>query len=1071
MAKIYQAGGGGRKRRGFKGTKVPESTAIEQQTRITLQGMQRVKDEIRSQQDQISRSRSIQQNIQENILSGNVRQARENVRIIENANLRDYKTKVLSLEADKARKSFEQKQQEELMNLIPKAVQTVGQIDQLRRKSAATFVKSKTAALGFLSQAQQDEYFSKISQLKKGERLYWWAQQEGVDPETQNAYEGIRKGYRAIIRQSNTLSDRLKDPTYIKGIEGQVEAKLQSLGKKNELAKITEAKNRLATSDPRFDSDDKEALIRYNSYLQKAAFDGLVGAYQTDFIAHSGRGLIIDHFNLERSDINAHFQDSAGSKEREVFTDRFVYDLKANIGDTLKDTQLEINPSTKKPFASGLEALILPGNTADNMKWTMDILDKASRTGYIVHAGGKSRMKFGQTELDAIGKQMVHGGRERFDSAFDKRFAQFQKNINAKWQLDRNKREIQGFTLGADIAQKITDRRKQGIPVDDVYVAGLYQQAKQTMGGISTDEEQKWFEAARSAYVFSGDPPPYGNEILRGSLRGISPERADKLGIATTASQGKMLRGLAEIHFNKEWQERITGLLNQIQAWGNNPNERNKDGYLPNNSSVAVRNKSESRLFSRIREILLKKDNDLTGIQALEVAFGELDKDFKKGEGLFSLKQKDGKVIEHSGRGYNWPPDVVKVDQQLDALEEKFIADKNLLFKDGSLDDALVDATVRSAQFGDRIPQALRTLKRLYPRLSMPQLQATIIHHHARETGLTDDSGNMIMPGYHGFIQAGMPSVESERIFNDGTPSGGLADQEQVKNLSNRYNVPKKDLKLVIAESQMNPEVGAKYLESELRWDAIDVGEGWTLATDFLGKPLHETPIREVMQLPNFETSLGITNDDLMHSIKEGTINLDNFVDAETHEKIFRDKQAEENNKFYLEGSFSDRPFLGDRFAREMYTTSPFYRPSLRGDIQREWEQDLNTVKDSLDSLVKGTKFLQKEHDRVTDPSGFKEKTYQATQLKAQKVYTAYKNRLEEQSKQFDEDLKKNVAISKKRKEQLKKSFKEIWQYVITPPEQEIMEALGNELDNYDIDINYLDKAVLTNFVNVLEAK
>ena len=67
--------------------------------------------------------------------------------------------------------------------------------------------------------------------------------------------------------------------------------------------------------------------------------------------------------------------------------------------------------------------------------------------------------------------------------------------------------------------------------------------------------------------------------------------------------------------------------------------------------------------------------------------------------------------------------------------------------------------------------------------------------------------------------------------------------------------------------------------------------------------------------------------------------------------------------------------------------------------------------------------------------------------------------------------LKKNVAISNRRKEQLKKSLKDIWQYVITPPEQEIMEALGNELVNYDMDINYFDKGVLTQFVNVLEAK
>ena len=1058
MAKIYQAGGGGRKRRGFKGTKVPESTAIEQQTKITLQGMQRVKDEIRSQQDQISRSRSIQQNIQEGILSGNVRQARENVRIIENANLRDYKTKVLSLEADKARKSFEQKQQEELMQLIPKAVETVGQIDQLRRKSAATFVKSKTASLGFLSQAQQDEYFSKISQLKRGERLSWWAQQEGVDPETQNAYEGIRKGYRAIIRQSNTLSDRLKDPTYIKGVEGKVDAQLQALGKKKELAKINEAKNRLATSDPRFDSDDKEALIRYNSYLQKAAFDGLVGAYQTDFIAHSGRGLIIDHFNLERSDINAHFQDSAGSKEKDVFTDKFVYDLKANIGDTLKDTQLEINPSTKKPFSSGLEALILPGNTADNMKWTMDILDKASRTGYIVHAGGKSRMKFGQTELDAIGKQLVHGGRERFDSAFDKRFAQFQKNINAKWQQDQNKRDVQGFTLGADIAKKITDRRKQGIPVDDVYVAGLYQQAKQTMGGISSDEEQKWFEPARSAYVFGGDPPPLAGEILRQSLRGISPERADKLGIATTVSQGKMLRGLADIHFDKEWQEKITGLLDQIQAWGNNPNERNKDGYLPNNSSVAVRKKSEHKLFSRIRELLLKKDNELTGIQALEVAFGELDKEFKKGEGLFSLKQKDGKVIEHSGRGYNWPPDVVKVDQQLDALEAKFIADKNLLFKDGSLDDALVDATVRSAKFGDRIPQALRTLKRLYPRLSMPQLQATIIHHHARETGLTDDSGNMIMPGYHGFIQAGMPSVESERTFFDGTPSAGLADQEQIKNLSNRYNVSKKDLKPVLAESQMNPEVGSKYSESEQRWDAINIGDGWTLATESLGKSLYETPIREVMQFPAFETSLGVNNDDLMHSIKEGTINLDSVIDVETHEQIFTDKKANESNKFYIEGSHSDRPLLGDRYKRALYKSSPFYKPSLLGDIKFEWEQDLKFYGELLKGIGAGSKIV-KDPFNLKSPSKWKA------------AYTSLERNLEEQSKLWDEEIKAQKASTKIKNENLKKALKNMMQYIITPPEQERMEALGNELANYDMNVNYFDKAVLTQLVNVLEAK
>ena len=212
------------------------------------------------------------------------------------------------------------------------------------------------------------------------------------------------------------------------------------------------------------------------------------------------------------------------------------------------------------------------------------------------------------------------------------------------------------------------------------------------------------------------------------------------------------------------------------------------------------------------------------------------------------------------------------------------------------------------------------------------------------------------------------------------------------------------------------------------------------------------------MQLPNFETSLGITNDDFVHSIQEGTINLDNFIDAETHEKIFKDKQAKESNKFYLEGSFSDRPFLGDRYQRALYKNSPFYKPSLLGDVQFEWEQDLKFYGEALKKLGAGSQAI-KDPFNLKSPSKWKA------------AYTSLERTLEEQSKLWDEEMKTQKARTKIKNENLKKAIKNMMQYIITPPEQERMESLGNELANYDMDINYFDKAVLTNFVNVLEAK
>jgi hypothetical protein len=1074
MAKIYQAGGGGRKKRGFQGTKIPESTAIQQQTKITLQGMQTVKDELRSQSNEVSRTRRLQSNLQESLLSNNVRQARENVRIIEEANLRDYKTKVLSHDAKKARLTFEQKQHQELMDLIPKATKALGQVDQLRRQSAAKWVTGKSAQLGFLSQAEEDEWFSKISHLGQVEQNAWWQSlnnpEDGrsVPLETREAFEGL-KGYRALIRQSNSLSERVKNPLWINGVKASVDAKLPE----DLLNKIKKSQKRLQTADPKFNQQDRNNLRVYNSHVKNQAFELLGSQYTRQFIAANGRNMVMDHLTLDRSEIDEVFQAGLEFKAKEEFTDKFINTLKQELGDVLKPKDFGKHPNTGEPLTSGLEKLILNGDTKQNMKFLSSILEDASLDGKIVLPGNGGEMVFGQRELDALGDMAVHGGKQTFSGAFKEKFRKAQNNLTSTIRRNEFRRDQQGLQAGVNLRQEILAKNDQGFDPDDTWFHGRISQISQEMGFVTEAEKRKWFAPALRAHHWGHNPPAYATELVNTKIRGVSVGRAAELRVPTTTAQKKMLGALEQIHRDPRSQDLVNGFLQEVEDNGNNKSlviGKSKD-YIPNAGSIAVRQESERRIFSKVRELTSKDDNVLTGPEALAEVVGKERELFDDGLNIYALKKDGDTIIEHNGRGYSWPSTTLETHKENSELTAKFIDERNLLWQDGSLSDTLVNQTVRSVKYGDRIPTGLHALKRAYPHLSIPQLQATIIHNHARESGLTDDKGNMILPGYYGFIQAAEPDIKSQRILNSGTPSAGVADQVVMNDLSKKFELPKKEFKQIIAESRMNPEVGYKYFESEQRWDAINTGDGWTLATDSLGKPLYETTIREVMQFPNFETSLSVTNDDLMHSIKEGTINLDNVIDAETHEKIFTDKQANESNKFYLESSFSDRPFLGDRFAREMYTNSPFYRPSLRGDIKREWEQDLNTVKDSLDSLVKGTKFLQKEHDRVTDPSGFKEKTYQATQLNAQKVYTAYKNRLEEQSKQFDEDLKKNVAISNRRKEQLKKSLKDIWQYVITPPEQEIMEALGNELVNYDMDINYFDKGVLTQFVNVLEAK
>ena len=535
----------------------------------------------------------------------------------------------------------------------------------------------------------------------------------------------------------------------------------------------------------------------------------------------------------------------------------------------------------------------------------------------------------------------------------------------------------------------------------------------------------------------------------------MSPYRANANGIQMTPERQKVAVGLTELS-QSEVNKELNAFIKQTAIWGNNKTDWSKKGFTPSIESTLVSEKVERMMFGEIKELLMHPESTLTGPQAAAQVLKKYELMKEKGEGIFALEtDADGKVLLHNGRKYKYSTNTQIEDSQiLRDLSEN----KALIFSDGFLPDRVVNGLVRHIKYGDAKPPMLEAVARQYPQLSEAEVAATMIFHNAPESGLVDKDGSMILPGYIGIVKASMPSDEQKRILNDATPSGTVAMSILNKNYSGVWNLSEQEASVLLAESYINPTVGATYETSDERWNSLFTTDGLHQSNEsILGKNLYDTTVGEILQMDYFKLASDTGAPDVMRSLTEGTISLDSYLSKEVQAKIFSDKIAYDSGKFQIEDMFEAIPVGQERFPSTAWAFDQ--QPSFRRDVRMEWEKDIETIKQTAKTLSKVGPALGKVAQKVRDPfnistpGGLKDK------------YTAMQERYETQHKKYLEDVKKNKAISAKQKRQLK----DMWDYLVRPDTQEAVDSISNILmTDYGIDFNNFDPSFSKDLLNKL---
>ena len=1047
MANIYKAGGGGRKRRGFKGSKIPESQAILQQTKTTLQGMQTVKDHLKEQRREEYQSLKGGQRLTERQANINTRQAEQNDRILREAHVKQYRTEVLSGQAKAARITYDQQQRKELMNLIKQVPETISQVNQLRMQKAAKWVAAKDLMTDLGPDVLKD-YFGNVETLRNSHD----AMEEFISSKnlTGTQAETLRKttGYRAVIVQGNILRENVKNPIYIANNEKAYREKLKG---SDRLREIEIAEGNKAKGGGAFTEENAKTLAAYQRQVRQHLYEDLVGKYTGDFIKHNARDIINENHGLNLESIHQAAEENADARSA-AGKSEMISNFYSGTDNVRKPDSLSTDPDTKKPYPSPYSALIKPGDIAQNVEDFDRITTEGATTGSIPTGKGK-KMEFGLTQLYYLGEQDVeiNGKVRKYKDLYPEKMKTWEKLVLRR--LDHNDKARAGRIFEG--AEMLKAQILNGAITSEKQAYGYIEKEAAKAGGMGQDERYKAYNSALGFLRKEKLPGGTGEALWNGSTRGMSPYRANANGIQMTPDRQKVAVGLTDLS-QSEVNKELNAFIKQTAIWGNNKTDWSKKGFTPSIESTLVSEKVERMMFGEIKELLMHPESTLTGPQAAAQVLKKYELMKEKGEGIFALEtDADGKVLLHDGRKYKYSTNTQIEDSQiLRDLSEN----KALIFSDGFLPDRVVNGLVRHIKYGDAKPPMLAAVARQYPQLSEAEVAATMIFHNAPESGLVDKDGSMILPGYIGIIKSSMPSDEQKRILNDGTPSGTVAMSITNKNYSGVWNLSEQETSVFLAEAYINPTVGATYETSDERWNSLVTTDGLHQSNEsILGKNLYDTTVGEILQMDYFKLASDTGAPDVMRSLTEGTISLDSYLSKEVQAKIFSDKIAYDSGKFQIEDMFEAIPVGQERFPSTAWAFDQ--QPSFRRDVRMEWEKDIETIKQTAKTLSKVGpalgKVAQKVRDpfNITTPGGLKDK------------YTAMQERYETQHKQYLEDVKKNKAISAKQKRQLK----DMWDYLVRPDTQEAVDSISNILmTDYGIDFNNFDPSFSKDLLNKL---
>ena len=1058
MARIYKAGGGGRKRRGFKGSKIPESQALLQHTKQTLQGMQTVKDNLQNQRReelQTLRSGQRQTERQANV---NTRQAEENDRVLRNALLKQYKTEVLSDQAKSARISYDEQQRKQLMSLIKQVPDTITQIDQLRLTSAAKWVNRKKA-LATLGEDNLHLWFGDISKLRnRDSALKQFIKDRNL---TGTQAETLRQlsGYRAILVQENMLRERMKDPNYIINNEANYDKKLET-GDSEAWKKIQAARNNKSLGGGKFTPEDAKTLRAHKRAAREHMWEQLQGKYTDNFINHHARQIIDENYAFDLQSIYALEQENAEIRTQILDTDEFSSMMGASENTARKPKTLDINPKTGKPYVSFLDQYIKHGNDiAGNTKVIDYNMNIGTQTGVIYVGKNRVPMKMGATEVDNLANSLIEvdGQVMKFRDKFPTKVQNWEKNAARLQQHNDGVRESRIRQQSNQLATAIMD----GTITTPKEAHAYIEKAAAYNGGMSQDERYKHFGDSLGLLNKEKLAPNIGQNLWNGSVAGMSPHRAKILGIPMTPKMEREARELSVIAAS-DMKGKLDAFFIKVKNWGNNQTSINGKNYSPSISSILKTEQVKKQVYSEIREVLGAEGSTLGGIEAAATVLTRWETKLtaaeKSNEGIFQLAVDDeGKVIKHDGRKY-----VNTSHTQLEDSEflGKLSVNKSIIFSKNSMPTRFVNELARHLKYGDAEPTLLSVIAEKYPQKSKFEIAATVIQNNAPDSGLVDKDGYMMVPGYIGLVQAAKPSDEEKRMLNDGTPSGTLAMGIMNKNLAGAWNLSKDQTSVLLSEAYINPTVGAMYETSDERWNALETEDGIHQANEsVLGKSLYDTTVGEMLQMDYFKLPSGTGSEDLVRSLTEGSISLDNTLSPEVQSKIWTDKVAYDSGKFQLTDMAEAIPVGQAKFPSRDTSWAFEQRPSLQRDIRMEWDKDVETIKQTVKTLSKGAQTLGKlsqtlrDPFNITTPGGLKDK------------YKAMNERAQTQYKQFLKDVESNKALSNKRKRELKKA----WEYLITPDNQLYMDSISDTFKNeYNMDFNSFDPDFRYDLVNKL---
>ena len=366
-----------------------------------------------------------------------------------------------------------------------------------------------------------------------------------------------------------------------------------------------------------------------------------------------------------------------------------------------------------------------------------------------------------------------------------------------------------------------------------------------------------------------------------------------------------------------------------------------------------------------------------------------------------------------------------------------------------------VNELARHLKYGDAEPTLLSVIAEKYPQKSKFEIAATVIHNNAPDSGLVDKDGYMMLPGYIGLVQAAKPSDEEKRMLNDGTPSGTLAMGIMNKNMAGAWNLSEDQTSVLLSEAYINPTVGAMYETSDERWNALETEDGIHQANEsVLGKSLYDTTVGEMLQMDYFKLPSCTGSEDLVRSLTEGAISLDNTLSPEVQSKIWTDKVAYDSGKFQLTDMAEAIPVGQAKFPSRDTSWAFEQRPSFQRDVRESLQKVAEGFKLGAEGVKKGVDFIDKS---IYDPAA------EMAKMEAAMVESA------EKWNKTKTDFIKTIESTKKFTSKQKANLKKMWDYFITPDNQLYIDSISDTFKNeYNLDFNSFDPDFRYDLVNKL---